>query len=87
MPAVLIFGMMYFDQSHKLREEELIMNARDAFEKRSNTEATLALVSMEAKNIPEIDGLLVINSNMVRAHHTIVGVPVDVDNKLINFPD
>jgi hypothetical protein len=72
---MMIFGMMYFDQTHKLAEEELIEAARQAFERRTNSKATIALLDLGTDAIPEIDGLEIYPSYLVRPHHTIVGVP------------
>jgi hypothetical protein len=72
---MMIFGMLYFDGGYKLSEVELIQVARKAFEQRTNTKATIALLYMGTDALPELDGLKVYPSYLVRPFHTIVGVP------------
>jgi hypothetical protein len=74
---MMIFGMMYFDPSHKLAEEELIEAARKAFERKTSSKASLALLQLNTEDIPVMDGLNVVRSRLVGAHHTIVGVPAE----------
>lgn len=74
---MMIFGMMYFDGTHKLTEEELIKAARQAFERKTHSKATIALLDQGTDAFLEIDGLEIYPSCLVRPHHTIVGVPAE----------
>ncbi len=73
---MMIFGMLYFDSTYKLSELALIEIARKAFERRVELKASLALLSINSENLPEVDGLMVNRSYLVRPNHVIVGVPV-----------
>lgn len=77
---MMIFGMMYFDGSHKLNDVELIEVAKVAYEKKTTSKAKLALLELSTEDIPEMAGLHVMRSKLVRPHHTIVGVPVAEPN-------
>jgi hypothetical protein len=80
---MMIFGMLYFDGSYKLSDVELIDVARKAYERKTTSKACLALLQLNTEDIPEVEGLQVMRSHLVRPHHTIVGIPVD--DKLIKL--
>ena len=84
---MMIFGMLYFDETYKLNEVELIEKARLAFERKNNSKASLALVSMREDVTPMVEGLTVTRSHLVRPHQTIVGVITQADqcNKIANL--
>lgn len=73
----MIFGMLYFDETYKLGETELIEAARKGFERRAGSAADLALISLSEEKSPEVKGLNVLRSHLVHPHNTIVGVHIE----------
>ncbi len=71
---MMIFGVMYRDDSHKLSEAELIDMARRIFEKKCDEKANLALLSIRSEKAPDVEGMLVTRSHLVFPYHTLVGV-------------
>jgi hypothetical protein len=82
---MMIFGMLYFDRSAEMSDVDLIGVARSAFERRTKEKATIALVNMGVDMLPEVEGLTIYPSYLVRPHHTIVGVPAQ-DHFLKDLP-
>lgn len=80
----MIFGLLFFDSSKEMTNLKMIEVARTAFERRQDLKATIALIPMSMDESPEIDGLMVSQSYLVRPHHVIVGVPMQ--DKLPHHP-
>ncbi|OGC95280.1 MAG: hypothetical protein A2029_01435 [Chloroflexi bacterium RBG_19FT_COMBO_47_9] len=68
-----IFGLLIFDDTYKLPERELIGEGEMAFERRTGTKASLALVNAFMEDLPVVEGLNVVKSYWLRRHQVIVG--------------
>jgi hypothetical protein len=75
---MMIFGMLYFDTNYQLNDEELIRQARVAYERKTGSKACIALLHMGTDaGLETLDGLKVFPSYLVRPHHTIVGIRLE----------